>query len=131
MEAHGHSIDAYMDEVKQKLRIHPDRAMVLRQAIQVCRKGGTVSVPGVYAGFIDKIPFGAAFGKALTFKMGQTHMIKYMQPLLDRIQKGEIDMKFLISHRIGIEQVPQMYKTWVDKEDNATKIVIDPWAEAA
>ncbi len=129
MEAHGHSIDAMMDEVKQKMMVHPDRAMVLRQAVQVCRKGGIVSVPGVYAGFIDKFPFGAAFGKALTLKMGQTHMIKYLRPLLERIQKGEIDTTFLISHRVGIDDVPQMYKTWVDKLDHCTKIVIDPWAE--
>ncbi len=85
-------------------------------------------MPGVYSSFIDKVPLGAAFGKALTFKMGQTHMIKYLQPLMDRIQKGEIDTKFLISHRVSIDDVPRMYKTWVNKEDNVTKVVIDPWA---
>jgi threonine dehydrogenase-like Zn-dependent dehydrogenase len=131
MEAHGHSIDAKMDAVKQKMMIHPDRAMVLRQAIQVCRKGGTLSIPGVYSSFIDKVPFGAAFGKALTMKMGQTHMIKYLQPLMDRIEKGEIDTKFLISHRVSLDEVPKMYTTWAKKADNVTKIVIDPWAVAA
>ncbi len=131
MEAHGHSIDAMMDEVKQKLRIHPDRAMVLRQAMQVCRPGGTVSIPGVYSSFIDKVPFGPAFAKALTFKMGQTHMVKYLRPLLERIQKGEIDTKFLISHRISLEEAPKMYKVWDAKQDHVTKIVIDPWRQAA
>lgn len=131
MEAHGHSIDFYMDSMKQKLRIHPDRANVLRQCIQACRKGGTVSIPGVYAAFIDKMPWGAAFAKALTFKMGQTHMIRYLRPLLERVQNGDIDPTFLISHRVTIDEVPEMYGKWVNKEDHCTKIVIDPWAQKA
>jgi threonine dehydrogenase-like Zn-dependent dehydrogenase len=103
--------------------------MVLRQCIQACRKGGVVSIPGVYGGFIDKVPFGAAFGKGLTMKMGQTHMHKYLQPLLDHVQKGDIDPSFIISHRITLNQVPDMYDTWLKKQDHVTKIVIDPWAD--
>ena len=130
MEAHGVSIDALSDEIKQRLMLETDRPMVLRQCIQACRKGGTVSVPGVYGGFIDKVPMGAAFGKALTLKMGQTHMHRYMQPLLDHIQKGDIDPSFIISHRITLNEVPEMYDTWLKKQDHVTKIVIDPWAES-
>ncbi len=129
MEAHGVSIDALSDEIKQRLRLETDRPMVLRQCIQACRKGGTVSIPGVYGGFIDKIPMGAAFGKALTFKMGQTHMHRYMKPLLDHIENGDIDPSTIISHRISLHDVPEMYDTWLKKQDHVTKIVIDPWAE--
>lgn len=129
MEAHGVSIDAISDEIKQRMMLETDRPMVLRQCIQSCRKGGVVSIPGVYGGFIDKVPFGAAFGKGLTMKMGQTHMHKYLQPLMDHVQKGDIDPSFIISHRITIDQVPEMYDTWLKKEDHVTKIVIDPWAD--
>ena len=128
MEAHGVSIDAISDEIKQRMMLETDRPMVLRQCIQACRKGGVVSIPGVYGGFIDKVPFGAAFGKGLTMKMGQTHMHKYLQPLLDHVQKGDIDPSFIISHRITIHEVPAMYDTWLKKQDHVTKIVIDPWA---
>jgi threonine dehydrogenase-like Zn-dependent dehydrogenase len=129
MEAHGVSIDAVSDEIKQRMMLETDRPMVLRQCIQACRKGGVVSIPGVYGGFIDKVPFGAAFGKGLTMKMGQTHMHKYLQPLLDHVQKGDIDPSFIISHRITLNQVPEMYDTWLKKQDHVTKIVIDPWAD--
>jgi threonine dehydrogenase-like Zn-dependent dehydrogenase len=129
MEAHGVSIDAISDEIKQRMMLETDRPMVLRQCIQACRKGGVVSIPGVYGGFIDKVPFGAAFGKGLTMKMGQTHMHKYLQPLLDHVQKGDIDPSFIISHRITLNQVPDMYDTWLKKQDHVTKIVIDPWAD--
>jgi len=83
----------------------------------------------VYGGLIDKVPFGAAFGKGITMKMGQTHMHRYMKPLLGRIEKGEIDPTYIISHRITLDEVPDMYKVWRDKQQNVTKIVIDPWAE--
>ena len=108
-----------------------DRPSVLRQAIQTVRKGGTLSIPGVYGGLLDKVPFGAAFGKGITMKMGQTNMHTYMKPLLERIEKGQIDPSYIISHRITLEQAPEMYKVWRDKKENVTKIVIDPWAEAA
>jgi threonine dehydrogenase-like Zn-dependent dehydrogenase len=129
MEAHGHSIDAYVDEVKQKVKLSFDRPVVLRQMLQVCRKGGTVSIPGVYGGFLDKVPFGAAFAKALTLKMGQTHMIKYMKPLLERIQNGEIDPSEIISHRVTLDDAPRMYQVFCDKQDHCTKVVLDPWAD--
>ncbi|MGE5111050.1 MAG: zinc-dependent alcohol dehydrogenase [Acidobacteriaceae bacterium] len=131
MEAHGHSLDAYMDEAKQKLKLSFDRAMVLRQMLQVCRKGGVVSIPGVYGGFLDKIPMGAAFAKGLTFRMGQTHMVKYLQPLLDRIQNGDIDPSEIISHRVGLNDGPKMYEIFCNKEDHCTKVVLDPWTQAA
>ena len=131
MEAHGHSLDAYMDEAKQKLKLTFDRAMVLRQMMQVCRKGGVVSIPGVYGGFLDKIPMGAAFAKGLTFRMGQTHMVKYLQPLLDRIQNGDIDPSEIISHRVGLNDGPKMYEIFCNKEDHCTKVVLDPWTQAA
>jgi threonine dehydrogenase-like Zn-dependent dehydrogenase len=131
LEAHGHSADYYIDSAKQKVHLQVERANVLRQAIQACRPGGTVSVPGVYAGLIDKFPFGAAFGKGLTMRMGQTHTIRYLQPLLERVQKGEIDPSFLITHRVALEEVPEMYKTFVGKEDHCIKVVIDPWAQQA
>lgn len=131
MEAHGHSFDAYMDEAKQKMKLTFDRAMVLRQILQVCRKGGVVSIPGVYGGFLDKVPIGSAFAKGLTFKMGQTQMIKYLQPLLDRIQKGDIDPSEIISHRVSLDRAADMYEIFCNKEDHCTKVVLDPWTTAA
>jgi threonine dehydrogenase-like Zn-dependent dehydrogenase len=104
-----------------------DRPKVLRQAIQACRKGGTVSIPGVYGGLLDKIPFGAAFGKGLTFKMGQTHMHSYLQPLLRRIEQGEIDPSFVITHRLSLDDAPSAYRTFRDKRDQCVKVVLDPW----
>ena len=110
--------------------LETDRLGVLRQATLAMRKGGTLSIPDVYGGFLDKVPFGAAFGKGITMKMGQTHMYRYMKPLLDRIEKGQIDPSFIISHRITLDEAPGMYKVWRDKKEQVTKIVIDPWATA-
>jgi threonine dehydrogenase-like Zn-dependent dehydrogenase len=129
MEAHGASIDAIADEVKQALRLETDRPFVFRQCIQACRKGGVISMPGVYGGLVDKIPLGAFMNKGLTLRTGQTHMMRYMQPLLERIEKGEIDPSHIISHRVGIHEVPDMYDVWLKKQDHVTKIVVDPWAE--
>jgi threonine dehydrogenase-like Zn-dependent dehydrogenase len=126
MEAHGTAIDSVYDRVKQAAMLETDRPHALRQAIQACRKGGTVSVPGVYGGIIDKFPIGAAFSKGLTFKMGQTHVPKYMKPLLERIQNGEIDPSFLITHRLGIDQAPAAYKTFRNHKDNCIKVVLNP-----
>jgi len=103
-----------------------DRAHALRQALHACRKGGTVSIPGVYGGFIDKVPFGAAFGKGLTLKMGQTHVQNYTQVLLDRILKDEIDPSFLITHRVALDDAPEMYATFRKKEDECVKVVMRP-----
>jgi threonine dehydrogenase-like Zn-dependent dehydrogenase len=129
MEGHGMSLDARLDEVKQAMKVETGRPIALRQAIQACRKGGIVSVPGVYGGFVDTIPMGAFMNKALTMRTGQTHMMRYMKPLLEHIQKGEIDPSFIISHRVTIDEVPEMYNAWLKKEDHVTKIVIDPWAD--
>jgi len=128
LEAHSAQLQGMYDKVKTTLMLGTDRASVLRQAIQAVRKGGTVSIPGVYGGLLDKVPFGAAFGKGITMKMGQTNMHTYMKPLLGRIEKGQIDPTYIISHRISLEDAPEMYKVWRDKEQKVTKIVIDPWA---
>jgi threonine dehydrogenase-like Zn-dependent dehydrogenase len=124
LEAHGHSVTASMDRVKAAVGLATDRPDALRQAIQACKKGGTVSVPGVYGGFLDKFPFGAAFGKGLTLKMGQTHTQKYMKPLLDLIIAGKIDPSFVITHRLKIDDGPEAYKTFNDKKDECIKVVL-------
>jgi threonine dehydrogenase-like Zn-dependent dehydrogenase len=131
LEAHSAQLQGTYDKIKVALLMETDRPSVLRQAIQAVRKGGTLSIPGVYGGLLDKVPFGAAFGKGITMKMGQTNMHTYMKPLFERIEKGQIDPSYIISHRITLEQAPEMYKVWRDKKENVTKIVIDPWAEAA
>jgi len=131
LEAHGVGLAAAYDYSKQRMKMSFDRPIVLRQVMQACRKGGVVSIPGVYGGFLDKIPFGAAFGKGLIFKMGQTHMHKYMQPLLQRVQNGEIDPSFVITHRLSLDEAPEAYKTFRDKQDQCIKVVLDPWKEAA
>jgi len=131
MEATGHGIVSAMDKAKQMLRTQMDRPIVLRQAIVACKKGGTVSVPGVYSSFIDKMPMGAYMNKGLTMKTGQTHMMRYMQPLLERIQKGDIDPSFVISHVLPIDQAPGAYKTFRDKQERCTKVVLKPWDTAA
>lgn len=128
LEAHSAQLQGIYDKVKTALMLETDRSSVLRQAIQSVRKGGTVSIPGVYGGLLDKVPFGAAFGKGITMKMGQTNMHNYMKPLLERIEKGQIDPTYIISHHITLDQAPEMYKIWRDKKQDVTKIVIDPWA---
>lgn len=126
-EAHGAgSTDAVLDKAKAFVGLATDRAHALREAIICCRKAGTVSVPGVYVGFPDKLPFGAAMNKGLTFKMGQTHTQRYMRPLLDRIQKGEIDPTFVITHRLKLEDGPGAYKMFRDKQDGCVKVVLKP-----
>lgn len=124
LEAHGHSVAAMLDRTKAAVGLATDRPNALRQAIQACRKGGSVSVPGVYAGFLDKVPFGAAFGKGLKFGMGQTHTQKYMEPLLQHILEGKIDPSVIISHRIDINQGPDAYKNFNDNKEEFRKIVI-------
>ncbi len=126
MEAHGTTLDALYDQAKRSVRLATDRSHALREAIQACRKCGTVSIPGVYGGLLDKIPFGAAFGKGLTLKMGQTHVHRYLRPLLQRIVDGEIDPSRIISHRLGLEDAPWGYRTFRDKEDSCIKIVLKP-----
>jgi threonine dehydrogenase-like Zn-dependent dehydrogenase len=126
-EAHSHgSIDAVLDKAKKTLKIGTDRAHVLRESILNCRTGGTVSVPGVYVGMIDKMPFGAAMNKGLTIKTGQTHVQKYTQLLLDRIEAGEIDPSFIVTHRAPLDDAPELYKTFRDKKDGCIKVVLKP-----
>lgn len=131
LEAHGHDFVAFYDSAKQKMKLSFDRPKVLREAIQACRKGGTVSIPGVYGGLLDKIPFGSAFNKGLTFKMGQTHVQSYMQPLLQRIQQGEIDPSFVITHRLTLDDAPEAYRIFRDKQDRCIKVVLDPWRDGS
>jgi threonine dehydrogenase-like Zn-dependent dehydrogenase len=124
LEAHGTSIDALYDYAKTALYLATDRPHALRQAIRVCRKGGTVSVPGVYGGFLDKFPFGAAFAKGLTFKMGQTHVHKYLQPLLQLIVDGKIDPSFVITHRLDLADAVTGYETFKNNPDGCIKVVM-------
>jgi threonine dehydrogenase-like Zn-dependent dehydrogenase len=131
MEAHGTSIAGLYDRAKQAVRLSLDRPTVLRQCIQACRKGGTVSVPGVYAGLLDKLPFGAAFGKGLTLRMGQTNVQKYLRPLLGRIERGEIDPSFIITHRLSLSDAPYAYEIFREKQDKCIKVVLDPGNGAA
>ena len=126
MEAHGTGLDALYDKAKQAVRLESDRPTALRQAIVACRKGGTVSIPGVYGGFVDKVPLGAAFNKGLTLKMGQTHVHRYLRPLLDRVQKGEIDPSFVITHRMKLDEAPHAYEIFKQKKDNCIKVVLKP-----
>jgi threonine dehydrogenase-like Zn-dependent dehydrogenase len=126
LEAHGTGLSNLYDQVKQTVRLETDRPYVLREAIQACRKGGTLSIPGVYGGFIDKVPLGTAFAKGLTLKMGQTHVHKYLRPLLDRIHQGEIDPSAIITHRLKLDDAPQIYETFRNKEDNCIKFVLKP-----
>lgn len=126
MEAHGAHLDYWYDKLKMMAYLATDRAVTLRQAIHCCRKGGTVSVPGVYGGFIDKVPMGAAFNKALTLKMGQTHVHKYLPTLLHHIEKGDIDPTFVVTHRVALDDAPAMYKAFRDKKDGCVKVVMKP-----
>jgi threonine dehydrogenase-like Zn-dependent dehydrogenase len=124
LEADGHSPDAIYDRIKAAAFLATDRPHVLREAIQACRKGGMVSVPGVYGGFLDKVNFGAAFGKGLRFGMGQTHVHRYVRPLMERIRKGELDATFIITHRMGLEEAPRGYATFSNREDDCVKVVM-------
>jgi threonine dehydrogenase-like Zn-dependent dehydrogenase len=126
LEAHGTKLDYYYDRAKTAAFMATDRISALRQAIHACRKGGTVSIPGVYGGLLDKLPFGAAFHKGLTLKMGQTHMMRYMSPLLERVARDEIDPSFVITHRLRLDDAPQAYRMFRDKRDNCIKVVMKP-----
>ena len=131
-EAHGTgSFDAVLDKAKAAVKLGTDRPHVLRQAIFACRKGGTVSMPGVYVGLLDKLPMGAFMNKGLTLKSGQTHVQRYTAPLLQKILEGEIDPSFIITHRLGLEDAPDAYKTFRDKEDGCIKVVLKPEMAAA
>lgn len=124
MEAHGHGFEYAYDRAKQAVKLETDRPIALREAIKTCRSGGIVSVIGVYAGFIDKFPIGSVMNRSLTIRSGQTHVHKYMRPLLDRINRGEIDPSFVISHRMRLEDAPKAYEMFLNKEDNCQKVVL-------
>ena len=126
MEAHGLSIDNVIDKVKQVTMLGTDRPHVLREAILACRKAGTVSIPGVYGGFLDKIPFGAAMNKGLSFRTGQTHVHRYLKPLLARIENGEIDPRVVISHTLKLDDAPMAYKAFKNNQDEFRKVVLKP-----
>jgi threonine dehydrogenase-like Zn-dependent dehydrogenase len=110
------------------MMLENDRPYALRQAMRAVRKGGVLSIPGVYSGFIDKVPFGAVFGKGVSLKMGQTHMQKYLRPLLTLIEEKKIDPSFVITHRVPLTQAPEAYATFANKEDGCIKVVLDPAA---
>jgi threonine dehydrogenase-like Zn-dependent dehydrogenase len=124
LEAHGHGPAFLYDRAKQATMLEPDRPVALRQAIQACRNGGTVSVIGVYGGFIDKFPMGTIVNRSLTLKSGQCHVQRYMKPLLERIQRGDIDPTFIITHRLPLSDAPSGYRMFVDKKDNCEKVVL-------
>ncbi len=126
MEAHGTGVEWWYDRTKQLAQLETDRPIALREAIQACRKGGTVSVPGVYGGFIDKVPMGAAFGKGLTLKMGQTHVHRYLRPLLDFIERGDIDPSFVITHTMRLDEAPKGYEMFKNRDDDCVKVVLKP-----
>jgi threonine dehydrogenase-like Zn-dependent dehydrogenase len=126
LEAHGPHIDYVYDKIKTMAMMATDRISALRQAIHSCRKGGTVSVPGVYGGFLDKMPFGAAMNKGLTIKTGQTHVHKYLPRLLRYVESGAIDPSFVVTHHVSLEQAPEMYRTFRDKKDGCIKVVMKP-----
>jgi threonine dehydrogenase-like Zn-dependent dehydrogenase len=127
MEAHvAHSFDSFYDRVKQAVMLESDRPHVLREMMYVCRPAGILSIPGVYGGLDDKIPFGAMMNKGLTIRTGQTHVNRWTDDLLDRIQRNEIDPSFVITHTVGLEDGPDMYRKFRDKEDGCIKVVLKP-----
>ncbi|RCJ26628.1 glutathione-dependent formaldehyde dehydrogenase [Nostoc sp. ATCC 43529] len=126
MEAHSMDLQYLYDQAKQAVRLETDRPIVLRQMMVASRKGGHLSIPGAYVGFIDKVPMGAAMNKALTFKMGQTHVHKYLPKLLDYIQGGKIDPSFVITHTLPLEQAPHGYEIFNQRKDNCIKVVLKP-----
>ena len=126
MEAHAPGALHAYDRVKQALMLETDRAHALREAIMCCKNGGTVSVIGVYGGFVDKFPMGSVVNRSLTIKAGQCHVHRYMRPLLERIQKGEIDPSFVITHRLSLDDAPYGFDIFTNKQDDCIKIVLKP-----
>jgi threonine dehydrogenase-like Zn-dependent dehydrogenase len=127
MESHHSSLPVHAyDRVKHAVRLETDRPHPLREAIMACRNGGTISVIGVYGGFIDKFPMGAVMNRGLSIRAGQCHVHRYLRPLLERIRKGEIDPSFVISHRLPLDDAPRGYEMFKHKEDDCTKVVLTP-----
>jgi threonine dehydrogenase-like Zn-dependent dehydrogenase len=127
MEAHAtRSLDSVYDRLKQAVMLETDRPHVLREMIYVCRPAGILSIPGVYGGLLDKIPFGAAMNKGLTFRMGQTHVNRWTDALLEHIVAGRIDPSFVVTHTVALEDGPGMYETFRDKREGCIKVVLKP-----
>ncbi|NVI80525.1 zinc-dependent alcohol dehydrogenase [Janthinobacterium sp. BJB401] len=126
MEAHGSGISYIYDRLKQTMKLESDRPTALREALMACRNGGVVSVPGAYGGFSDKIPFGSIMNRSLTIKTGQTHVQRYMQPLLERIQRGELDPGAIISHHLTLDEAPHGYEIFQKKQEQCIKVVLHP-----
>jgi threonine dehydrogenase-like Zn-dependent dehydrogenase len=126
MEAHMPGPLYAYDRLKQALMLETGRPIALREAIMACRNGGTVSIPGVYGGLLDKMPFGSIMNRSITIRTGQTHMHRYMRPLLERIQKGEIDTTYIITHRLPLEEAPNAYQIFRDKQEECIKVVLKP-----
>jgi threonine dehydrogenase-like Zn-dependent dehydrogenase len=126
METHEGTIGGVYDYVMQTAKLENDRPGALRQAFLCCRNGGIVSVPGVFGGYVDKIPMGSVMNRALTIRTGQTHVQKYLRPLLDRVERGEIDPSFVITHRVKLSDASEAYETFRNKEDDCIKVVMTP-----
>jgi threonine dehydrogenase-like Zn-dependent dehydrogenase len=126
MEAHSPRIDYAYDRAKQAMRLETDRPLALREAIMACRNGGVVSVIGAYGGFVDKFPIGSVMNRSLTIRSGQCHVQRYMRPLLDRIQAGELDPSFVITHRLPLTEAPRGYEMFKHKQDDCVKVVLQP-----
>ena len=126
MEAHSPRIDYAYDRAKQAMRLETDRPLALREAIMACRNGGVVSVIGVYGGFVDKFPMGSVMNRGLTIRSGQCHVQRYMRPLLERIQAGELDPSFVITHRLPLDEAPRGYDLFKHKQDDCVKVVLQP-----
>ncbi|HSK04177.1 MAG TPA: zinc-dependent alcohol dehydrogenase [Kofleriaceae bacterium] len=124
MEAHGHGVQYLYDRSKQMAKLELDRPIAVREAILACRSGGIVSIVGVYAGFVDKFPLGALMNRSLTIRTGQCHVQRYLRPLLERIERGDIDPSFVVSHHMGLEDAPRGYDMFQHKRDEAMKIVL-------
>jgi threonine dehydrogenase-like Zn-dependent dehydrogenase len=126
LEGHAHGFFGTYDRIKQSLMLATDRPTSLREAIMACRNGGTVSVPGVYGGFLDKVPFGAIVNKALTIKSGQTHVQRYLRPLLDLVEQEKIDPSFVVTHHLPLAEAPAGYAMFRDEQHECIKVVLKP-----
>jgi len=129
LEGHAHGLFGAYDRVKQSLMLESDRPPSLRQALKACRNGGTVSIPAVYGGFLDKVLFGSIVNRALTLKSGQTHVQRYLGPLLHLIESGKINPSFIVTHTMPLSEAPNAYRMFRDKEDSCIKVVLKPWLE--
>lgn len=125
-DGHAHGVQFTYDRFKQAFMAETDRPIALREAMLACRNGGTLSIPGVYGGFVDKLPFGSVMNRSVTIKSGQTHVQRYLQPLLERVQKGEIDPSFVVTHTMKLEDAPKAYDLFQSKQDGCIKVVLKP-----